>query len=199
MRSAAHARSLRLQLLLPLCAALVVCSPALRVAARSSRGPSRKLPNTAFSPGMVLQREPRSSRVFGEAAAARSVASPPAKTPLLWLSLGDSITWGCGSDSPPHGSDACPADAGGYRVPLALTLEQAGYNVSTMGTLRAGPSYVPPRWLRHEGHAGCGDPNHQAHGRGAGRGVISNVQLTQRRKTQQQQQQILKPGPCICF
>lgn len=74
--------------------------------------------------------------------------------PLLWLPLGDSITWGCGTDSPPHGPDSCVDDAGGYRIPLAWALSQAGYNVTTMGTLRTGPSYVPRQWLHHEGHDG---------------------------------------------
>ena len=71
---------------------------------------------------------------------------------ILWLPLGDSITWGCGTDAVPRGADKCWADAGGYRVPLAWSLSQAGYNVSTMGLLHAGPEYVPAQWLRHEGH-----------------------------------------------
>jgi hypothetical protein len=50
----------------------------------------------------------------------------------------------------------------GYRVPLALALSQhplgapsnAGFNISTMGTLETGPHYVPRSWLKHEGHPG---------------------------------------------
>ena len=52
------------------------------------------------------------------------------------------------------GSAGCVADAGGYRVPLAWALSQAGYNVSTMGTLKTGPPYVPEQWIHHEGHPG---------------------------------------------
>ena len=73
---------------------------------------------------------------------------------LLWLPLGDSITWGCGTDGAPRGSAACAKDAGGYRVPLAWALSQQGFNVSTMGTLETGPDYVPAQWLKHEGHPG---------------------------------------------
>lgn len=73
---------------------------------------------------------------------------------LLWLPLGDSITWGCGTDAAPRGGPACAADAGGYRVPLSWALSQEGFNVSTMGTLFTGPGYVPAQWLRHEGHPG---------------------------------------------
>ena len=73
---------------------------------------------------------------------------------LLWLPLGDSITWGCGTDASPRGGAGCVGDAGGYRVPLAWSLSQMGYNVSTMGTLTTGPSYVPNQWIHHEGHPG---------------------------------------------
>merc|ERR1712166_1587275 len=62
---------------------------------------------------------------------------------LLWLPLGDSITWGCGTDAAPRGGGDCVRDDGGYRVPLAWALTQSGYNVSTMGTQSVGPSYVP--------------------------------------------------------
>jgi len=82
------------------------------------------------------------------------IVVPAAGKPLLWLPLGDSITLGCGTDSPPHGADNCPADAGGYRVPTAWALSQAGHNVTTMGTLRNGPAYVPAQWLSHGGHDG---------------------------------------------
>ena len=88
------------------------------------------------------------------AAAAKNDDDGRASKGLLWLALGDSITWGCGTDSPPHGADSCVKDAGGYRIPLAWSLSQAGFNVSTMGTLRTGPDYVPAQWLRHEGHDG---------------------------------------------
>jgi len=41
------------------------------------------------------------------------------------LPLGDSITFGCGTDGLPSGSADCAADAGGYRVPLLWSLTQA--------------------------------------------------------------------------
>lgn len=81
-------------------------------------------------------------------------AAAAGSTPVLWLPLGDSITFGCGTDAAPRGPAGCVSDAGGYRVPLAWALSQAGFNVSTMGTLTTGPAYVPPAWLRHEGHPG---------------------------------------------
>ena len=62
---------------------------------------------------------------------------------VLWLPLGDSITWGCNSPT----IQDCHSDSAGYRVPLALALSQhplglpsgAGFNISTMGTLETGP------------------------------------------------------------
>jgi len=77
-----------------------------------------------------------------------------ASTDLHWLPLGDSITWGCGTDATPRGRPDCAPDAGGYRIPLAWALSQAGYNVSTMGTLTTGPEYVPTAWKKHDGHPG---------------------------------------------
>jgi hypothetical protein len=50
--------------------------------------------------------------------------SVAATTDLLWLPLGDSITWGCGTDAAPRGGAACAGDAGGYRVPMAWALSQ---------------------------------------------------------------------------
>eukprot|EP01052_Picozoa_sp_SAG31_P053376 SAG31_NODE_13654_length_855_cov_1.018519_1_plen_150_part_01 len=81
-----------------------------------------------------------------------TLSAPPGN--VLWLPLGDSITWGCGTDAPPRGGAGCVKDAGGYRVPLAWALSQRGYNVSTMGTLTTGPRYVPTQWIRHQGHPG---------------------------------------------
>lgn len=77
---------------------------------------------------------------------------------VLWLPLGDSITWGCNGPT----IQDCHADSGSYRVPLALALTQhplgdpakVGLNISTCGTLETGPPYVPRQWLRHEGHPG---------------------------------------------
>jgi len=72
----------------------------------------------------------------------------------LWLPLGDSITWGCGTDALPGSGPVCVDDAGGYRVPLALSLTQRGFNVTTMGTLSTGPAEIPKQWTQHEGHPG---------------------------------------------
>lgn len=36
---------------------------------------------------------------------------------VLWLPLGDSITWGCGTDAVPRGGAACAKDAGAVRDP----------------------------------------------------------------------------------
>lgn len=77
---------------------------------------------------------------------------------VLWLPLGDSITFGC---TGPTIQD-CHPDCGGYRVPLAFALSQpalgdptnAGFNITTMGTDRTGPSFVPSQWTRHCGFPG---------------------------------------------
>jgi lysophospholipase L1-like esterase len=86
---------------------------------------------------------------------------------VLWLPLGDSITWGCNGPT----IQDCHLDAASYRVPLALALTQhplshqgkrfwgqgpnsVGFNITTMGTLTTGPPYVPAAWLKHEGHPG---------------------------------------------
>jgi hypothetical protein len=77
---------------------------------------------------------------------------------VLWLPLGDSITFGC---TGPTIQD-CHADGGGYRVPLAFALTQPalgdpaneGFNISTMGTDTTGPPYVPAQWLKHCGFPG---------------------------------------------
>ena len=77
---------------------------------------------------------------------------------VLWLPLGDSITFGC---TGPTIQD-CHDTGGGYRVPLAFALSQPalgaptneGFNVSTMGTAQTGPSYVPSAWTRHCGFPG---------------------------------------------
>ena len=91
------------------------------------------------------------------------LASPQGPADVLWLPLGDSITFGC---TGPTAQD-CHQEAGSYRVPLAFALSQPrlshvhalppsviGFNITTMGTLFTGPSYVPQQWLRHEGHPG---------------------------------------------
>ena len=77
---------------------------------------------------------------------------------VLWLPLGDSITFGC---TGPTIQD-CHSDSAGYRIPLALALSQAplgapdltGFNITTMGTATTGPSYVPSAWTHHCGFPG---------------------------------------------
>jgi lysophospholipase L1-like esterase len=94
---------------------------------------------------------------------AASSAAPPraargAAQPVLWLPLGDSITFGCTGPT----IDDCHADGGGYRVPLAFALSQpalgaptnAGFDVTTMGTDSTGPTTVPAQWLKHCGFPG---------------------------------------------
>jgi lysophospholipase L1-like esterase len=88
------------------------------------------------------------------AVTAPALFMPSSPKDVLWLPLGDSITWGCGTDAAPRGAAGCVKDAGGYRVPLAWSMSQSGYNVSTMGTLVTGPAYVPSQWTHHEGHPG---------------------------------------------
>ena len=86
------------------------------------------------------------------------LATASAVQNVLWLPLGDSITFGC---TGPTIQD-CHAFGGGYRVPLAFALTQpalgdpanAGFNVTTMGTATTGPDYVPAQWLRHCGFPG---------------------------------------------
>ena len=95
-----------------------------------------------------------------EVTAASASAKDPVGPDVLWLPLGDSITFGC---TGPTIQD-CHSDAGGYRVPLAFALSQPplgypteskpGFNVFTCGTQTTGPSYVPEQWLHHEGHPG---------------------------------------------
>jgi len=83
-----------------------------------------------------------------------------AATPLLWLPLGDSITWGCVG---PTIEDCRPTSAG-YRIALANALSQPsfgdaatahlGYDVTTMGSFTTGPSYVPTQWTKNGGYPG---------------------------------------------
>ena len=85
-------------------------------------------------------------------------ATPAFAQKVLWLPLGDSITWGCTGGS----IQDCHSDSGGYRLPLAFALSQTplgrasnkGFDLSTMGTLSTGPSLLPAAWQRHEGHPG---------------------------------------------
>lgn len=78
---------------------------------------------------------------------------------VLWLPLGDSITFGC---TGPTIQD-CHSTGGGYRVPLAFALSQPplgdptleGFNISTMGTESTGPSFIPAQWTKHCGFPGC--------------------------------------------
>ena len=88
--------------------------------------------------------------------AASAAAQPPGRN-LTYLALGDSITWGCGSQAAPEGpwsGTFCGADDGGYRVPLCAALDQAGHTVNTMGALRTGPAWAPRNWTLHAGYSG---------------------------------------------
>ena len=90
-----------------------------------------------------------------------NVRWPPPARSVLWLPLGDSITFGCVGPT----MEDCHADGGGYRVPLAFALSQPalgapnatstrGFNVTTMGTEQTGPATVPAAWTRHCGFPG---------------------------------------------
>jgi lysophospholipase L1-like esterase len=87
-----------------------------------------------------------------------SSSSSSAALPLLTvLPLGDSITFGCGSDAaPPDWFACCPSTSGGYRAPLWAALNGSGINASVLmvGTESDGPDWVPVEQRAHEGHPG---------------------------------------------
>lgn len=80
----------------------------------------------------------------------------PAAHSVTLLPLGDSITFGAGSSAGPanNWSTSCGDTCGGYRAPLWASLTSAGFNVSTVGSLRAGPAWLPASANLHEGHSG---------------------------------------------
>lgn len=88
-------------------------------------------------------------------AGALSLAAP---LPLLKvLPLGDSITFGCGSDAaPPDWYACCSSTSGGYRAPLWAALNGSAINASVLmvGTESTGPSWLPVEQRAHEGHPG---------------------------------------------
>ena len=76
---------------------------------------------------------------------------------LKVLPLGDSLTFGCGSDAaPPDWFACCTATSGGYRAPLWAALNGSAINASVLmvGTESNGPSWVPAEQRAHEGHPG---------------------------------------------
>ena len=100
-------------------------------------------------------------RQLSRAAAAVALclcAGTAASLPLLKvLPLGDSITYGCGSDAaPPDWFACCTATSGGYRAPLWAALNGSAINASIVmvGTESNGPAYVPVEQRAHEGHPG---------------------------------------------
>ena len=78
--------------------------------------------------------------------------------PLLTvLPLGDSITFGCGSDAaPPDWFACCTSTSGGYRAPLWAAINGSGINASVLmvGSESEGPAWVPVEQRAHEGHPG---------------------------------------------
>ena len=73
------------------------------------------------------------------------------------LPLGDSITFGCGSDAaPPDWYACCNSLSGGYRAPLWAALNGSAVNASILmvGTESNGPTWVPVEQRAHEGHPG---------------------------------------------
>jgi len=86
------------------------------------------------------------------------LGSAAASLPTLSiLPLGDSITFGCGSDAaPPDWYACCNAQSGGYRAPLWAALNGSAINatVQFVGTESNGPAWVPASQRAHEGHPG---------------------------------------------
>ena len=73
------------------------------------------------------------------------------------LPLGDSITYGCGSNAaPPLWYACCTGLDGGYRTPLWAALNGSTINASIamVGTETNGPNFFPPEAKYHEGHPG---------------------------------------------
>lgn len=86
-----------------------------------------------------------------------AVRVPTALPILRILPLGDSITFGCGSDAaPPDWYACCTATSGGYRAPLWGILNSSAVNASALfvGTESNGPGWVPEEQRAHEGHPG---------------------------------------------
>jgi hypothetical protein len=92
------------------------------------------------------------------ACASAVTASHQAAVPLIKiLPLGDSITFGCGSDAaPPDWYACCLRTSGGYRAPLWAALNGSSINASItmVGYEKNGPAWAPPEALSHEGHPG---------------------------------------------
>jgi hypothetical protein len=119
----------------------------------------------------VARRPQRERRHDATGTAARATIRSPHSSLSLPLSFSPSPSpsLSLSSSLPPQrpgGSADCASDAGGYRVPLLWSLSQvywpdsrnasvkAQLNVSTVGTLKTGPAYVPASWQNHEGHPG---------------------------------------------
>ena len=76
---------------------------------------------------------------------------------LKVLPLGDSLTFGCGSDAaPPDWYACCTSVSGGYRAPLWAALNGSAINASVtmVGTEKNGPAWLPAAGAQHEGHPG---------------------------------------------
>jgi lysophospholipase L1-like esterase len=97
-------------------------------------------------------------RAVVRAAALAALSSLSIALPQITiLPLGDSITFGCGSDAaPPDWYACCPSSSGGYRAPLWAALNGSAINatVQFVGTESSGPAWVPLSQRAHEGHPG---------------------------------------------
>lgn len=96
-------------------------------------------------------------RALACAIAAASAAHARALPTVRVLPLGDSITFGCGSDAaPPDWYACCTPLSGGYRAPLWAALNGSGVNatIQMVGTQSNGPAWVPEPQRAHEGHPG---------------------------------------------
>ena len=95
----------------------------------------------------------RAAALLASAAVCTAAAAPLLKI----LPLGDSITFGCGSDAaPPDWFACCTASSGGYRAPLWAALNSTVTNatIQFVGTESSGPEWVPVDQRAHEGHPG---------------------------------------------
>jgi lysophospholipase L1-like esterase len=91
------------------------------------------------------------------ALAAAAAASASALPVLRVLPLGDSLTFGCGSDAaPPLWYACCDDSSGGYRAPLWAALNGSAVNASVLlvGRQSAGPGWMPLEQRGNEGHPG---------------------------------------------
>lgn len=78
-----------------------------------------------------------------------------ASSQINLLPLGDSITFGCGSNAaPPDYWAVCDDTCGGYRLSLYENIFALALPVTFVGSVNAGPASIPAEARRNEGHPG---------------------------------------------